>query len=83
MAEFEDPVHFCRGCSGSIHGHPHRKYHKVEMLQVAGMRLELLSVICIETSHYVCFTRAEERWIFFDSMANRVCKYLVCNITRH
>ena len=37
-------------------------------------RLELLSVICIETSHYVCFARQEKRWIFFDSMANRVCK---------
>ena len=37
--------------------------------------LELLSVICIETSHYVCFTRVDQQWIFFDSMANRVCKF--------
>ena len=40
--------------------------------------LQLLSVICIETSHYVCFTRsiAQNQWIFFDSMADRVCKYI-------
>lgn len=34
--------------------------------------LQLLSVICIETSHYVCFTRADEKWVFMDSMADRV-----------
>ena len=40
--------------------------------------LKLLSVICIETSHYVCFTRADDgRWIFHDSMANRVCEFIV------
>jgi hypothetical protein len=38
--------------------------------------LDLLSVICIETSHYICFTRSEERWVFFDSMANRVRKFI-------
>ena len=40
--------------------------------------MELLSVICIETSHYVCFTRSEDRWVFFDSMANRVRKCSSC-----
>jgi hypothetical protein len=46
-----------------------------------GSSLDLLSVICIETSHYVCFTKEPSedpnkphKWIFFDSMANRVCK---------
>jgi ubiquitin thioesterase CYLD len=34
--------------------------------------LQLLSVLCIETSHYVCFTRSEDKWIFMDSMADRV-----------
>ena len=34
--------------------------------------LQLLSVLCIETSHYVCFTRSDERWVFMDSMADRV-----------
>lgn len=31
------------------------------------------SVLCIETSHYVCFTRimepSRDEWVFFDSMA--------------
>ena len=41
------------------------------------VKLELLSVICIETSHYVCFTRdTEGRWLLFDSMANRLCECL-------
>jgi len=35
--------------------------------------LQLLSVLCIETSHYVCFTRImgseRDEWVFFDSMA--------------
>ena len=45
--------------------------------------LDLLSVICIETSHYVCFTRdprdvdKEQNWIFFDSMANRFCEFIL------
>ena len=37
--------------------------------------LQLLSVLCIETSHYVCFTRitgsGKNEWVFFDSMAER------------
>ena len=36
--------------------------------------LQLLSVICIETSHYVCFTRLEDQWLFHDSMADRMCE---------
>ncbi len=59
--------------------HSNRQEHKPEwcpelanLLKIA--EFELLSVICIETSHYVCFTRDDDRWIFFDSMANRVCK---------
>ena len=35
-------------------------------------------MICIETSHYVCFVHWEKQWIFFDSMANRVCKLGWC-----
>ncbi len=38
-------------------------------------------MICIETSHYVCFTRdprddieGKGKWIFFDSMADRQCE---------
>ncbi|PAA55907.1 hypothetical protein BOX15_Mlig027790g3, partial [Macrostomum lignano] len=34
--------------------------------------MDLLAVVCICTSHYVCFLRAEpNHWLFFDSMADR------------
>ena len=32
-------------------------------------------MLCIETSHYVCFSRdSDGRWLFFDSMADQVCE---------
>ncbi|PIK48540.1 hypothetical protein BSL78_14595 [Apostichopus japonicus] len=38
-------------------------------------RMELFSVICIETSHYMAFVKTGsgdgEQWVFFDSMADR------------
>jgi ubiquitin thioesterase CYLD len=34
--------------------------------------LKLLSVVCIETSHYVCFCHHDDHWVFMDSMADRV-----------
>ena len=76
--EFSDPT-YCDRCLGLAH--QKRTDHKQVGLTKEAFHLktladlELLSVICIETSHYVCFTRQEDRWIFFDSMANRVCKY--------
>ena len=36
--------------------------------------MELLSVICIETNHYVCYTRSGDKWLFHDSMADRLRK---------
>lgn len=36
--------------------------------------MELFSIMCIETSHYVAFVKAgqgENDWVFFDSMADR------------
>ena len=70
-------VYFCTECSTRAHKRKDRKDHKVEDASTELYTLDLLSVICIETSHYVCFTRDlnTETWIFFDSMANRVCKY--------
>ena len=69
---------WCDKCLKSVHKKArqnHRWEWCEEMKNIQGMaQLELLSVICIETSHYVCFARQEKRWIFFDSMANRVCK---------
>lgn len=42
--------------------------------QVPQKKLQLASVLCIETSHYVAFARAQcaNKWVFFDSMADRV-----------
>ena len=57
-----------------VHSHEARREHAPEKCDA---ELELLSVICSANSHYVCFTRDPERkWLFFDSMANRVCKLL-------
>ena len=67
-------VYFCEECSERVHKVPSRVNHVPEQLQEAGVELELLSVLCIETSHYVCFTRFNDRWIFMDSMADRQCK---------
>lgn len=37
--------------------------------------MELVAVVCIETSHYVSFVRCgdtpQSPWCFFDSMADR------------
>ena len=74
-----ESVHFCHGCCELAHKNM-RRSHKTKICQeqedaLAKGELELLSVLCIETSHYVCFSRdSEGRWLFFDSMANRVCE---------
>ena len=34
-------------------------------------RLQLTAVLCIERSHYNCFVRCEDRWVFFDSMSDQ------------
>ena len=71
-----DVVYFCDSCSQLVHRESTKRTgHKVaEVTPDPGgiNELDLLSVICIETSHYICFTRSEERWVFFDSMASRV-----------
>jgi len=74
--------YFCEECSVRWHGNPNRRHHKLVMMKSSNDasdgddgRLRLLSVLCIETSHYVCFTRLEgsgsNEWVFFDSMAER------------
>ena len=69
--------YLCDRCSGLTHKHPARVGHKPER---DFPELELLSVLCIETSHYVCFSRdSEGRWLFFDSMANRVRELTLTN----
>ena len=75
-------VYSCSTCALRTHTKKSRKDHKlqdaIDTDKLELYKLDLLSVICIETSHYVCFTRDSntDTWIFFDSMANRVCKWL-------
>ena len=76
----------CDLCDAKVHKRKSRSNHKREPCREAADagELELLSVLCMETSHYVCFTRdGEGRWLFFDSMANRVCEELRCLINIH
>ena len=67
---------YCNTCSPNWH----QKYcdHKHGLDFDTGT-LQLLSVLCIETSHYVCFTRitgsGKDEWVFFDSMAERQGNY--------
>ena len=71
-------VYFCEKCAQIMHVKGTKRDHHVvqEVAPDTGKinELDLLSVICIETSHYVCFTRSEDRWVFFDSMAYRASK---------
>jgi len=71
--------YFCDKCSTIWHSHPNRQTHRPSHLTTGPDndfdtgKLQLLSVLCIETSHYVCFTRVTENdWVFFDSMAERL-----------
>ena len=65
---------FCLSCIKTWHNHPKRR-EQPHNIQDTSIKLKLLSVICIETSHYVCFTRITgsetDQWVFFDSMAER------------
>ena len=76
-----DPyVYYCSDCNGKAH--IRRKGHRVVDVKIKPgtsdatqfSKMELLSVICIETSHYVCYTRSGDKWLFHDSMANRLCE---------
>ena len=83
---------FCKDCNERVHFHVKRKTHDVIPIAVPRLayssygdrpvehqEMELIAVICIETSHYVTFAKCEEpdgtvKWCFFDSMADRVGK---------
>ena len=77
----DDPrgaVYFCEKCAQLAHGKAaKRDGHKVRDITADRdyfTELDLLSVICHEFNRYTCFTRSEDRWVFFDSMASRVSK---------
>ena len=68
----DDTVALCQECYEKSHtcrDHQTYPHGKVTMFS----KMELLSVICIETSHYVCFTCCGDRWLFHDSMADIEC----------
>ena len=71
-------IPYCIDCN--IYCHTDRTSHEVEEIKSNDglvsrfSKMQLLSVICIETSHYVCYTRSGNKWLFHDSMANRLCK---------
>nr|XP_028558999.1 ubiquitin carboxyl-terminal hydrolase CYLD-like isoform X1 [Podarcis muralis] len=79
---------FCKLCSQQVHKHRARRSHQPrplhlpeELSRLASLpdfiprqTMQLFGVLCIETSHYVAFTRHGpdvHQWLFFDSMADR------------
>lgn len=77
-------MYFCEKCAQLAHGKAaKRNGHRVQDNIAADpgcvTELDLLSVICCEYNHYTCFTRSEDRWVFFDSMASRASKSQIRN----
>ena len=67
---------YCSTCSPQWHQNSCDHKHELDSNNSDTGALQLLSVLCIETSHYVCFTRitgssGKDEWVFFDSMAER------------
>ena len=77
----ESSLFLCKECSELVHQRQcDHKFEEVKNKQPMAdvslfSKMQLLTVICIEISHYVCFTRTEDKWLFHDSMANRLGKY--------
>jgi ubiquitin thioesterase CYLD len=72
----DNKLYLCNTCNKTVHRHPKRQKHNPESCDITTtsprkVTLDLLSVVCIEKSHYVCFSRHGRRWFFFDSMADR------------
>jgi len=70
---------YCTACSVHWHQNISGCKHETYNNNIDTDTLQLLSVLCIETSHYVCFTRitgsGKDEWVFFDSMAERRGSY--------
>ena len=82
-------MYFCGSCKDLFHQNSARLSHKVEKVnkrrRPEGLQecndikdLELFAVVCIQTSHYVTFAKCgevpDDKWVFFDSMADRIGK---------
>ena len=72
-------VHFCEKCAVVTHAQASGRagHNVIDVGTDPGSinELDLLSVICVDANHYFCFTSSEDRWVFFDSMANQVGKH--------
>eukprot|EP00794_Sanderia_malayensis_P018788 gene18788-20679_t len=76
-------VYLCDVCNRTVHGHSSRRCHNAKKLKEPNESLppshlntlELFAIVCIKTSHYVTFAKCgiepNEKWVFFDSMADR------------
>uniref|UniRef100_A0AAQ4QAR7 Glutathione hydrolase n=1 Tax=Gasterosteus aculeatus aculeatus TaxID=481459 RepID=A0AAQ4QAR7_GASAC len=73
---------YCSTCNSQVHSHPARQGHSPKALSVPARSespvprhvMQLLAVLCIQTSHYVSFVKFgpdPRSWVFFDSMADR------------
>lgn len=75
-------IFYCADCNLRLHTHSERKNHKSTALTNkttdihSPIHMNLKSIICISTSHYVSFVRCgkevDDAWLFQDSMADRV-----------
>ncbi|XP_077503567.1 ubiquitin carboxyl-terminal hydrolase CYLD isoform X7 [Amblyomma americanum] len=78
-------ISYCRSCSDTVHKHHSRETHKTATFEndfgegatPRKISMRLFAIVCIETSHYVCFVKCpvkdstKPEWCFFDSMADR------------
>ena len=73
--ENKSKEHYCGACSSGQYSECYDHKRDSDVNDYDTGTLQLLSVLCIETSHYVCFTRitgsGKDEWVFFDSMAER------------
>lgn len=58
-----------------------RKLSEDKPIPIPREKMELFAVVCIQTSHYVSFVKTgkgrDAKWIFFDSMADRMGMWVV------
>lgn len=76
---------FCESCVKPAHQHEKRLNHTTKRIEVSPdfitvdtvprIYMNLIAVVCIETSHYVSFVKSgpstNDPWCFFDSMSDR------------
>lgn len=79
-------VFYCDACVDTVHRRRDHKPTKLMLPKGVGIlppgKMELFSVLTIEKSHYVCFSRCGGKWVMFDSMADRVGSSFGRNIPR-